>query len=210
MTNDKIRVIIVDDHDMVRRGLASYLSTTDDIDLVGEASNGEEAIALCERVKPDMVIMDIMMPKMDGIEATGHIRKKYPETQVIALTSYQEKDLVHQVILEGAISYLLKNVTGEELISAIRKGMAGKPTMAPEITQALIRDQFPAPGDDLTPREKEVLALLVEGLNNPEIAERLTISRSTARAHVSNILMKLGVSNRGEAITLALRNKLVR
>ncbi len=210
MTNSKIRVIIVDDHDMVRRGLASYLSITDDIDLVGEASNGEEAIALCERVKPDMVIMDIMMPKMDGIEATGHIRKKYPDTQVIALTSYQEKDLVHQVILEGAISYLLKNVTGEELISAIRKGMAGKPTMAPEITQALIRDQFPAPGDDLTPREKEVLGLLVEGLNNPEIAERLTISRSTARAHVSNILMKLGVSNRGEAITLALRNKLVR
>jgi len=210
MTNSKIRVIIVDDHDMVRRGLASYLSITDDIDLVGEASNGEEAIALCERVKPDMVIMDIMMPKMDGIEATGNIRKKYPDTQVIALTSYQEKDLVHQVILEGAISYLLKNVTGEELISAIRKGMAGKPTMAPEITQALIRDQFPAPGDDLTPREKEVLGLLVEGLNNPEIAERLTISRSTARAHVSNILMKLGVSNRGEAITLALRNKLVR
>jgi len=210
MTNDKIRVIIVDDHDMVRRGLASYLSTTDDIVMVGEAANGEEAITLCDRLKPDVVIMDIMMPKMDGIEATRNIRKRNPDTQVIALTSYQEKDLVHQVILEGAISYLLKNVTGEELITAIRKGMAGKPTMAPEITQALIRDQFPAPGDDLTSREREVLALLVEGLNNPEIAERLTISRSTARAHVSNILMKLGVSNRGEAITLALRNKLVR
>lgn len=154
--------------------------------------------------------MDIMMPKMDGIEATRQIRKKNPSIQVIALTSYQEKDLVHQIIIEGAISYLLKNVTGEELIDAIRKGYNGKPTMAPEVAQALIRDQFPSPGDDLTGREKEVLNLLVDGLNNPEIAQRLTISRSTARAHVSNILMKLGVTNRGEAITLALRNKLVR
>jgi two-component system, NarL family, response regulator LiaR len=150
------------------------------------------------------------MPKMDGIQATHAIRKQYPTVQVIALTSYQEKELVHQVIMEGAISYLLKNVTGEELVAAIRKAVAGKPTMAPEITQALIRDQFPAPGDDLTGREKEVLGLLVEGLSNPEIADRLIISRSTARAHVSNILMKLGVTNRSEAITLALRNKLVR
>jgi len=195
---------------MVRRGLASYLSITPDIQLVGEASNGEEAVELCDQLQPDIVLMDIMMPRMDGIEATRQIRKRNPRTQVIALTSYQEKDLVHQVILEGAISYLLKNVTGEELIDAIRKGYNGKPTMAPEIAQALIRDQFPTPGDDLTPREKEVLCLLVDGLNNPEIANRLTISRSTARAHVSNILMKLEVSNRGEAITLALRNKLVR
>lgn len=210
MNEKKIRVVITDDHDMVRRGLASYLSITPDIQLVGEASNGEEAIEICDRLKPDIVLMDIMMPKMDGIEATRQIRKKNPSIQVIALTSYQEKDLVHQIIIEGAISYLLKNVTGEELIDAIRKGYNGKPTMAPEVAQALIRDQFPSPGDDLTTREKEVLSLLVDGLNNPEIAQRLTISRSTARAHVSNILMKLGVTNRGEAITLALRNKLVR
>ncbi len=210
MTEKQIRVIIVDDHDMVRRGLASYLSITPDIQLVGEASNGEEAVQLCAQLLPDVVMMDLMMPKMDGVEATRQIRKKYPSIQVIALTSYQEKELVHQVIMEGAISYLLKNVTGEELVAAIRKAFAGKPTMAPEITQALIRDQFPTPGDDLTVREKEVLGLLVEGLSNPDIAERLTISRSTARAHVSNILMKLGVSNRGEAITMALRNKLVR
>ena len=145
----KIRIVIVDDHDMVRRGLASYLSTTPDILLVGEASDGQEAIKVCGDVQPDIVLMDLMMPKLDEIEATREIRKKYPNTQVIALTSYQEKELVHQVIMEGAISYLLKNVTGEELIDAIRKGCAGKPTMAPEITQALIRDQFPAPGDDL-------------------------------------------------------------
>lgn len=210
MDDKKIRVIIVDDHDMVRRGLASFLSITPDMELVGEASNGEEAVQLCGQVHPDIVLMDLMMPRMDGIEATRQVRKSFPDIQVIALTSYQEKELVHQVIMEGAISYLLKNVTGEELIAAIRKGYAGKPTMAPEITQALIKDQFPSPGDDLTIREKEVLGLLVEGLSNPEIAERLTISRSTARAHVSNILMKLGVTNRGEAITMALRNKLVR
>jgi two-component system, NarL family, response regulator LiaR len=210
VVDQKIRVVLVDDHDMVRRGLASYLSITPDIQLVGEASNGEEAVRICGEIQPDIVLMDIMMPKMDGIEATHIIRKKYPQIQIIALTSYQEKELVHQVIMEGAISYLLKNVTGEELVTAIRKGYAGKPTMAPEIAQALIKDQFPAPGDDLTPREKEVLNLLVEGLSNPEIADRLTVSRSTARAHVSNILMKLGVTNRSEAISLALRNKLVR
>lgn len=209
-TAQKIKVMIVDDHDMVRRGLASYLSITPDMQLVGEASDGEEAVRNCGVLLPDVVLMDLMMPKMDGIQATHAIRKQYPGVQVIALTSYQEKELVHQVIMEGAISYLLKNVTGEELVAAIRKAMAGKPTMAPEITQALIRDQFPAPGDDLTGREKEVLGLLVEGLSNPEIADRLIISRSTARAHVSNILMKLGVTNRSEAITLALRNKLVR
>ncbi len=211
MLNDKkIRLMIVDDHDMVRRGLASFLSTSIDIELVGEAADGEEAVRVCEQVTPDIVLMDLMMPKLDGIQATRMIKKKFPNTQVIALTSYQEKELVHQVIMEGAISYLLKNVTGEELIDAIRKGCAGKPTMAPEITQALYRDQFPSPGDDLTQREKEVLALIVEGLSNPEIASRLIISRSTARAHVSNILNKLGVTNRGEAITLALRNKLIR
>jgi len=210
MNDQKIQVVIVDDHDMVRRGLASYLSITPDIQMVGEASNGEDAVKICDELQPDIVLMDIMMPKMDGIEATRQIKKRQPGIQVIALTSYQEKDLVHRVIVEGAISYLLKTVTGEELIEAIRKGYAGKPTMAPEIAQVLIRDQFPSPGDDLTCREKEVLCLLVDGLNNPEIAKRLTISRSTARAHVSNILMKLGVSNRGEAITLALRNKLVR
>lgn len=209
-TVQKIKVMIVDDHDMVRRGLASYLSINPDMQLVGEASDGEEAVRCCGVYQPDVVLMDLMMPKMDGIQATRAIRKQYPAVQVIALTSYQEKELVHQVILEGAISYLLKNVTGEELVAAIRKAAAGKPTMAPEITQALIRDQFPSPGDDLTAREKEVLGLLVEGLSNPEIADRLTISRSTARAHVSNILMKLGVTNRSEAITLALRNKLVR
>lgn len=209
-TVQKIKVMIVDDHDMVRRGLASYLSITPDMQIVGEASDGEEAVGKCGYLQPDVVLMDLMMPKMDGIQATHAIRKQFPTVKVIALTSYQEKELVHQVILEGAISYLLKNVTGEELVAAIRKAVAGKPTMAPEITQALIRDQFPSPGDDLTCREKEVLGLLVEGLSNPDIADRLTISRSTARAHVSNILMKLGVTNRSEAITLALRNKLVR
>jgi NarL family two-component system response regulator LiaR len=155
--------------------------------------------------------MDLVMPRMGGVEATRRIRTQFPHIQVIVLTSFQDKELVQEVLKEGAISYLLKNVTGEELTTAIRSAYAGRPTLAPEITmEFVLGSQQPQPGLDLTEREKEVLLLLVEGLSNPGIAERLTISRSTARAHVSNILAKLGVSNRAEAITLALRNKLVK
>lgn len=205
-----IRVMIVDDHDMVRRGLASYFRVTQDIELVGEASNGRQAFKVCEEIRPDVVLMDLLMPQMGGIEATRLIRERFPEVQVIALTSFQDKELVQEVLKEGAISYLLKNVSGEDLVSAIRAAYAGKPTIAPEVTQDFILNaRQPQPGDDLTDREREVLILMVEGLSNPEIAVRLTISRSTARAHVSNILAKLGVSNRSEAVVLALRNKLV-
>jgi NarL family two-component system response regulator LiaR len=207
----EIKVVIVDDHDMVRRGLASYLKITPDLKLVGEAGDGLHALHVCEQTQPDVVLMDLVMPRMGGVEATRRIRTQFPHIQVIVLTSFQDKELVQEVLKEGAISYLLKNVTGEELTTAIRSAYAGRPTLAPEITmEFVLGSQQPQPGLDLTEREKEVLLLLVEGLSNPGIAERLTISRSTARAHVSNILAKLSVSNRAEAITLALRNKLVK
>jgi len=207
-----IRVMIVDDHPMVRRGLAAFLKVHRDLELVGEAGDGQEALRLCEQAQPDVVLMDLMMPGMSGGETTRAIREKCPGVRVVALTSFQDKDLVREAMEAGAISYLLKNVTGSELAEAIRAAHIGRSTLAPEALQALVQTASEGPkiGYDLTSREQEVLALIVEGLSNPEIAERLVVTRSTAKAHVSNILSKLGVSNRGEAIRVALENRLVR
>jgi NarL family two-component system response regulator LiaR len=200
--------MVVDDHDMVRRGLAAFMQIKADLELVAEASNGQEAVDICERVQPDVVLMDLVMPEMDGTVATRVIRERWPQVQVIALTSFQERKLVRGALQAGAISYLLKNVSVDDLTEAIRAAYAGRSTLAPEAVQALIQlgEPEPALGCDLTSREREVLALMVDGLSNPEIAGRLTVSRSTAKAHVSNILSKLGVSNRAEAIALALQN----
>jgi NarL family two-component system response regulator LiaR len=209
-----IKVMIVDDHGMVRRGLATILRILPDLELVAEASNGQEALRLCEEVRPDVILMDLVMPEMGGAEATRVIRERCPDIQVIALTSFQEKELERESLQAGAIGYLLKNVSADDLAAAIREAHAGRTTLAPEAIQALIqndvrppiREQELSDAFGLTPREREVLALMVEGLNNPDIAERLVVSRSTAKAHVSNILSKMGVSNRAEAIAVALQH----
>jgi NarL family two-component system response regulator LiaR len=213
MTNTTpIRVMLVDDHDMVRRGLAAFLRVKPDLKLAGEARSGQEALDLCDKLQPDVILMDLVMPEMDGATATRLIRERCPEIQVIALTSFQEQSLVEEALQAGAISYLLKNVSANDLAEAIRAAHAGRATLAPEAVQALVQatGHEPALGHDLTPREREVLVLMVEGLHNPDIAERLTVSRATVKAHVSHILSKLGAASRMEAISLALQHNLVR
>jgi NarL family two-component system response regulator LiaR len=206
-----IRVMIVDDHDMVRSGLAVFMEAFDDLKLVGEARSGTEAIRLCAQVRPDVILMDLIMPETDGIVATREIRQQHSDVQIIALTSFDDQDLVRGALRAGAIGYLLKNTPIDELASAVRAAHAGKSTLAPEALKALLESPTQArkPDYDLTDREQEVLALIVEGLSNPEIGERLVIGYSTVKTHVSNILAKLGVSNRVEAASLALEQDLV-
>jgi NarL family two-component system response regulator LiaR len=206
-----IRVMLVDDHAMVRRGLATFLMVFDDFKLVGEAESGEAAIRLCAEVLPDVILMDMVMLEMDGAAATLLIRQRFPQVQVIALTSFKEGELIRNALQAGAIGYLLKDVSADELAQAIRAAHAGRSTLSPEAAQALVyaTSQPPAPGLDLTEREREVLSLMIEGLNNTQIAGRLTVSPSTVKSHVSNILSKLGVASRTEAVTLALRSRII-
>jgi len=208
--SDPIRVMIVDDHLMVRRGLATFLKVFKDFKLVGEADSGESAVQLCVKLQPDVVLMDMVMQSMDGAAATRLIRKQCPSAQVIALTSFKDEILIKSALQAGAISYLLKGVSARELAQAIRAAHAGRPTISAEATEALIQaaTQDVVLGPDLTDREHEVLLLMVEGLNNTQIANRLTVSPSTIKSHVSSILAKLGVTSRTEAVALALRHKL--
>ncbi len=206
-----IRIMLVDDHTMVRRGLATFLSVFDDFQLVGEAENGLVAIQLCAQTNPDVILMDMVMPEMDGASTTRAIRQQFPQVQVLALTSFKDGELIKKALEAGAIGYLLKDVSGDELAWAIRAAHSGRATLSPEAAQSLVEtaNLAPTPGLDLTEREREVLALMVEGLNNTQIAGKLTVSPSTIKSHVSNILSKLGVASRTEAVTLALRHKLV-
>jgi NarL family two-component system response regulator LiaR len=206
-----IRVMVVDDHTMVRRGLATFLQVFDDLELVGEAANGAAALQRCADVLPDVILMDMVMPDMDGVTATGIIRQRFPTVQVLALTSFKEERLVQNALEAGAIGYLLKDVSAEKLAQAIRAAYAGRSTLSPEATQVLVQaaTQLPPPGNDLTERERDVLALMVTGLNNTEISEKLVVSPSTIKSHVSHILTKFGVTSRTEAVALAVRHGLV-
>ena len=210
-TSHTIHVMLVDDHNVVRSGLATFLRAYEDLDLVAEAKNGLEALNLCHKKKPDVILMDLMMPEMDGIAATRAILAEYPEIKVIAMTSFEDEELVQGVLAAGAISYLLKNVTADELVAAIRAASAGKSTLSPEAAKALIHATRPEahPWSDLTEREMEVLNLVVQGKSNQQIAETMFLSLATVKAHISNILSKLQVSSRAEAIAYAIKNKIV-
>ncbi len=206
-----IRVLITDDHPVVRNGLAALIDSCDDLTLAGEAAHGAQAVRLADDLQPDVVLMDMMMPGMDGVEATRAIRRRSPQIQVVALTSFGEDQLVQKALQAGAIAYLLKNASHVEVAEAIRAAYAGRPTLAPEATQALMRVamQPPAVGSDLTPREREVLGLMVDGSSNAIIAQKLILGESTVKSHVSSILAKLGVASRTEAVALAVRHGLV-
>ena len=206
-----IRVMLVDDHNVVRSGLATFLRAYEDLELVGEARNGQEAVDLCHRNKPDVILMDLMMPEMDGIAATRAILDDYPEIKIIAMTSFEEEKLVQGVLAAGAISYLLKNVTSDELAAAIRAASLGRSTLSPEAARVLVQATRPTkqPSYDLTEREMEVLNLVVQGHSNQQIADGMVISVATVKAHISSILSKLQVSSRAEASAYAIKHKIV-
>jgi DNA-binding NarL/FixJ family response regulator len=211
-----IKILLVDDHMVVRKGLSFFLSTQGDFELVGEAENGKQALEKIAELKPDIVLMDAVMPEMDGIEATAQIKKNYPEVKVIILTSFSDQDHVLPALRAGAVGYLLKDVQPEQLGDAIRGAYRGNIQLHPEITQQLMSQNFASSHDtqrssiieDLTMREKEVLSLIAKGMSNKEIASTLMIAEKTVKTHVSSILSKLGLADRTQAALYAVKNGL--
>ena len=207
---EPICVMLVDDHEMVRFGLSAYIRTSSDMSLCGEAADGEEAVRMCAELQPDVILMDMIMPGMNGVEAIKIIHARYPRIKIIAITSFEDEKMVQDALQAGASSYLQKNISMKELQEAIRKTFTGKRVISPEAAQALINGAaVHEPEADLTEREMDVLRLLASGQSNPEIADRLVISRNTVATHVSAILSKLGVRSRTEAVAFALKKGIV-
>ncbi len=214
MTKPPIRVLVVDDHAIVRKGVRALLAEVEEIEVVGEASEGEEAIELVDRLHPDVIMMDLVMPKMDGIEAISKITAKYPDARILALTSFANDDKVFPAIKSGAIGYLLKDSDPDELIPAIRQVYRGEPSMHPSIARKLLQELSQPSGnpptpDPLTERELEVLRLVAKGVDNQQIASHLHVAEVTVRTHVSHILSKLHLANRVQATLYALKEGLV-
>lgn len=206
-----IRIMIVDNHEMVRRGLALFLKNFDDLRLVGESSYVQETLSLCAELQPHVILIDVIMSNEDGIGLIRAIKQTYPAIQIVVLTTLNDMDTVTTVIQAGATGYLLKTISDDQLANAIRTAFQGQQVLSPEVAKVLVNaaTRPPEPQYRLTERELEVLRQLVQGLNNREIAERLFVSRSTVKYHISSILSKLNVSNRSEAIALALKYKLI-
>ena len=206
-----IRVLVVDDHPIVRDGLRNLILAFEDLDLIGEAENGQEALLFCRRGSPDVILMDVFMPVMDGIEATRLINEQHPQMKVIILTNSPDEEHIQKALRAGAVGYLLKNAPIDTIANAIRSAYAGQSVLSQEATSALMKmkGRPPKPGSDLSQRELEVLALIAQGLSNEEIAERLVISPATARHHVSAYINKLDASNRAQAAALAVKYGLV-
>jgi len=206
------RVLIVDDHGVVREGLRAYLELEPDIQLVGEAKDGLEAVRRAAELLPDVVLMDLVMPNMDGVDATSRIKEQQPATHVIILTSFLDDERVVPAIRAGATSYLLKDVAATDLARAIRGARAGQAQLHPEVARRLMQQvtspRKPDAGAQLTDREREVLRLLADGRSNKEIARSLVVSERTVKGHVSNILGKLGLQDRTQAALFAVRNGL--
>jgi DNA-binding NarL/FixJ family response regulator len=211
--SEPIRVLIVDDHEVVRRGLRGFLELQDDMEVVGEASDGAIAISLADSLEPDVVLMDLMMPNVDGLTAIASIRQSHPTTDIVAVTSFIEEDKVTAALEAGASGYLLKDASADEVADAIRAAFAGEVHLDPQVARVLAqrmrarRDEVPT--EALTPREMEVLQLLARGAANKEIAADLSITERTARTHVSNILGKLGLASRTQAALWAVEHKML-
>jgi NarL family two-component system response regulator LiaR len=201
----------VDDHEIMRGGIKFVLLAFDDLCLVGEAKNGREALEVCRDARPHVVLMDMKMAEMDGVATTAAIRKEFPQIQVLMLTGFHDKGLVQASLQAGALGYVLKDTSKDDLAEAIRAAHAGRATLSPEAARALAQPEAEAgsPADDLTKREREVLALLVQGLSNGQIGEELNRSPFTIRHHVSQIIAKLGVANRAAAAAIAVRDGLL-